>query len=763
MSIKRCIQLALVCVGILAAADTARAGHAIVVPPSYYPQEIRIETVDPASAGVQLQKNTLQAYVGSTPHFTGGAPKELKAVESLGGFMVLSFNPASKRFRQRERRCSAAGAIGAALDRGAQEFRFSLYPVTPFHADYLEHLDQIEETQVKVRTDGAVDPGLKFLVRGERAQALVPSHWHLNARHWDVSLEEVAVADLIPPPMNGWLGPPWMKQGWFHAYRLLAESISEPAERRTADALYQRLVYGEYHDLTEQANLERRLTAVLTRGCERAVLGYTVRREYYNDSFSGIENIVVDSQLGLNSPVFIRAVKLKDYPWNGELHLGTRGRPEAAWNPVAGFSDAPGRLLWSAVGDAAQLPMPYNSSWMHNRALGNVELTSGAPGLKVPPDALAPHANSGTLRPVDEGKFSSASIVYRVSASRFHDGTRTAVADLLYPYVLAYRWGTKTADDDKTYDPAIATATAWLRERLVGLKVLRVEEGINEIAHDLQVPVEFPIVEVYVNYAALDLPQVAALAPPWNTVPWHLLVLMEEAVQRGFAAFSKEQAKRLAVPWLDLARDPALQARLRGLIEEFERNGYRPDALKDLVSIEAARERWHALKQFADDNNHLLVTNGPYRLKQWSNTSSVVQVDRELSYPHSIGSFDHFAYPPRAVITGVKQEANRVFIYVDVEKVVREQRNYTTVREPLKRVALRGTYRIRPDSHYVILGPDGSVVQVGAATMKDDGRFTAELPERLPRGRYTFMVGIYLDGNTIRPATRIISFEAVAS
>ena len=63
------------------------------------------------------------------------------------------------------------------------------------------------------------------------------------------------------------------------------------------------------------------------------------------------------------------------------------------------------------------------------------------------------------------------------------------------------------------------------------------------------------MLEVYLRDAPGDERQVAALAPPWSTVPWHLLVLMEEAVIRGHAAFSEEEAARRRVPWLDLVRD----------------------------------------------------------------------------------------------------------------------------------------------------------------------------------------------------------------
>ena len=55
-----------------------------------------------------------------------------------------------------------------------------------------------------------------------------------------------------------------------------------------------------------------------------------------------------------------------------------------------------------------------------------------------------------------------------------------------------------------------------------------------------------PVLEVYLRDAPGDERQVAALAPPWSTVPWHLLVLMEEAVIRGYAAFSRGGSRAAA-------------------------------------------------------------------------------------------------------------------------------------------------------------------------------------------------------------------------
>ncbi|HJS62889.1 MAG TPA: hypothetical protein VJ800_14170, partial [Pseudolabrys sp.] len=102
--------------------------------------------------------------------------------------------------------------------------------------------------------------------------------------------------------------------------------------------------------------------------CRMRVAGYTVKREYLSTAFTaGIENIAYDSVTGFNSPMFIRTVKLKDFPWNGWLALGIDAAPKAAWNPIAGFTDNFGRLMWSAVGDPALIPSPNESAWMLNR------------------------------------------------------------------------------------------------------------------------------------------------------------------------------------------------------------------------------------------------------------------------------------------------------------------------------------------------------------------------------------------------------------
>jgi hypothetical protein len=171
------------------------------------------------------------------------------------------------------------------------------------------------------------------------------------------------------------MGPRWVRAGWFQAYRLLAAPIQDPRTRQRVEADVARLQSGDVADEAGRANLERDLVRRLTAGCRGAVAGYTLEREYFNVSFSdGIENIAYDGLEGLVSPMFLRTVKLKDFPWNGWLKLGTAGAPEAAWNPAGGFSDAFGRLMWFAIGDPAAIPSPYDHAWVLNR-ITEVEAT----------------------------------------------------------------------------------------------------------------------------------------------------------------------------------------------------------------------------------------------------------------------------------------------------------------------------------------------------------------------------------------------------
>lgn len=363
----------------LAAASTARAGHEAPLYPSYYPQEIRIETVAPDAAGPLLETAKLHAYVGGEPVFGAAPSPTVRTVESLGAFIVIRVNPAAAK--NDATACAVAAAVVRELARDPKGFIPHPYPVTAYHGDFLHHADLAEATRARF-LDGSsgVSAGLRIRAKGALAERLVRERWPGDGADWSASLEVVDIDTLVAADriqINGWLGPPWLKRGWFHAYRLLAPALGDPAARARAAALVAQLESGGPGGATADIDRERDLVRLLTGGCRAVVAGYTLKREYYSAQYSdGVENIAHDSHAGLNAAIFLRTVKLKDFPWNGWLRLGVPSSPTAAWNPWGGFDDAAGRLIWSAIGDPALFPEPMGAGWMLNR-IGEAQAGDG--------------------------------------------------------------------------------------------------------------------------------------------------------------------------------------------------------------------------------------------------------------------------------------------------------------------------------------------------------------------------------------------------
>src|SRR5262249_36578210 len=152
-------------------------------------------------------------------------------------------------------------------------------------------------------------------------------------------IKKVALSDLMASTLtvvDGWLLPPAVRSGWYQAWLVLRDALDVGVkERLSADV--QRLQSNDVRAQVDRINLERAVVTALVADCRQVVIGYTLRREYFNTEFSaGIDNIGFDALTGLNSAIFIRTVKLKDFPWNGWLYLGIDSDPTSAWNPIAG-------------------------------------------------------------------------------------------------------------------------------------------------------------------------------------------------------------------------------------------------------------------------------------------------------------------------------------------------------------------------------------------------------------------------------------------
>jgi hypothetical protein len=225
--------------------------------------------------------------------------------------------------------------------------------------------------------------------------------------------------------------------------------------------------------------------------------------------------------------------------------------------------------------------------------------------------------------------------------------------------------------------------------------------------------------------------------------------MMEEAVDRGWVAFSKDEAARRGVEWLDLVRSERINVRLASLIETFEREGYRPAALQSLVSAEEARKRWAALAAFYKARGHFLVTNGPYQLKRWSAENVTLEAFRDLTYPLGVGSYDAYAIPRRAYITKIEREKTRIRLFADIDTIMKFQRSYRIDRGPMQSISRDILKRAAPECRYVVMDDEGRVVLAGTAALADDLTFQADLNGKLAAGRYIMAALIAVNGNVM--------------
>ncbi|HEV8531591.1 MAG TPA: hypothetical protein VGT00_09255 [Methylomirabilota bacterium] len=746
------------------------AGHELPFYPSYYPQEIRLEALPAAAAAPLLKSAKLHAYVGADPFVGGRAPADVKAVESLAGYVVLTFNPASRTVRTRQSRCEHALGIARALSASRSGYVFHPYAVTPLHADYLAHFDQAQKAkrEIQERPAAASTVPLATRLQGPWAESLARPPQY-QGRDWDLVVEDVTLESLLARQwtgLNGWLEPAWVKSGWFHAYLLQAATLTDAGARQAVDGLYGRLSSGGWSTDAERLEMERQMVQRLGESCDRVVLGYVLRSEYFNTEFSqGVENVAWDSQTGFNSAIFLRTVKLKDFPWNGWLRLGMASRPAAAWNPIAGFSDPAGRLLWAAVGDPALIPAPYSSEWLPNRttpvAVTRPATSPPISDIELPEDAMIPEPGTGLLREAGKGKSARARVTYRLVASAFHDSTRMTPADAAYAYSFAYRWGAR-AGGRPAGDPVVEAATAPLRQALVGFRVVKVDAEVKKYS-DTTFTYIVPVIDVYVTGGAFDDATLAALATPWSALPWPVMVLMEEAVKRGLAAFSPAEAKRRGVPWLDLARDPKTKEALAALVDGFAAQAYVPPALKRLVTADEAQTRWAALKSFYARRGHFLVTNGPYSLDKWSEREVVLTAFRDFTNPNGVGTYDRFAIPRRAFVTRLTARGDRLEIVPEIERVERFLREYRIVREPLGKPVSDEDRADVPVCRYVIVGADGAVADAGLSRDRDGARLVVNLKGRLKPGAYTALVALGLRDNWVNPEVAVAQFRVDAA
>ena len=127
--------------------------------------------------------------------FSGAPPEQIRAIESLGSFVVVRINPAVASVAAGTSACAVVqGGMRASLAGRMVSFRIP-YPVTPFHGDYLHHADLA--AAAKARFAEAAPPSHAAGSRRTAASRSIHPDWSARGTDWDIEVVEVDAAEQM--------------------------------------------------------------------------------------------------------------------------------------------------------------------------------------------------------------------------------------------------------------------------------------------------------------------------------------------------------------------------------------------------------------------------------------------------------------------------------------------------------------------------------------------------------------------------------------
>jgi peptide/nickel transport system substrate-binding protein len=188
-------------------------------------------------------------------------------------------------------------------------------------------------------------------------------------------------------------------------------------------------------------------------------------------------------------------------------------------------------------------------------------------------------------------------------------------------------WGTQADENDKTFDTEFTPRASQSIETII---------AINQIDDDT--------IEVYVNYWHFDENEIAEWASLWSPVPWEITAAMEKAVTDGKVSFSRSGATNKSINWLSLIVPNDAEI-IKKYLQEYKDTKFIPNALSEnQKQYQYFENRYNSSIKWIENNNHAVISNGPFYLETYSPESRTITVKafEDNSYPHQVGKWSEF-------------------------------------------------------------------------------------------------------------------------
>jgi peptide/nickel transport system substrate-binding protein len=386
------------------------------------------------------------------------------------------------------------------------------------------------------------------------------------------------------------------------------------------DSVTQQIYTGNFSSADERIDLFRKATKEGVKESVRIFIASKIDQYVVNEKTDGVIN---DFGAGVPS----RFTPINARTDSNSLTIGVKQIYQGAWNPIMGISDTYSRQIWDTLYDPGVFKHPYTGDTFPIRTSWEVD-TAGPNGkLTVPEDAMTWDSISQEWKKVGPGIESTSKVTFDMTFSNWHHGQPMDINDILYSLYFTFEWGSEQHENDKTFDTEYTPRVSQTVQTLIGVK-----------------PIDDDTIEVYVDFWHFDEAEIADWGSLWSATPWELMAAMEQAVIDGKVSFSRSGAVSKDVNWLSLIV-PNDAAIIKGYLEEFKQTSFIPSALKKFdVGSQDANSRYDSAIRWITENNHAVISNGPFYLERYSPESRTITIKSfvDASYPFKAGHWKDF-------------------------------------------------------------------------------------------------------------------------
>lgn len=378
------------------------------------------------------------------------------------------------------------------------------------------------------------------------------------------------------------------------------------------DSLTQKIYTGNFTSSEERTQLIQQSIVEGLNESVRIFIASKLDQYVVNEKVTGVIN-----DFGAGVPSRFTPINAQSDD-SDNLVIGVKQIYQGAWNPIMGLSDSYSRHIWGVISDPGVFKHPYTGLTIPVRTSWIVENTGPDGAIDLPDDAIIWNPSKQTWENVDPDAKAISKVTFDLSFGNWHHGQKMDMNDILHSLYFTIEWGSEAGENDKTFDTEFTPRAAQIVDTIIGVK-----------------PIDDDTIEVYVDYWHFDESEIADWASMWSVMPWELVSAMEQSVIDGKVSFSRSGATSKNVSWLSLIvpKDSKLIA---DYLSTFKNSNHIPASLKFFEkNPNYFQSRYDSSIKWIEENNHAIISNGPFFLKNYSPESRTI----------TIHSFDDPTYP----------------------------------------------------------------------------------------------------------------------